>query len=223
METLGNSTKKALAQKPEEKALSTRTIALSNEVSSELTAMFLALAMPAELADDPGLTKRLYADAIASLNVQETCEVIRKFRIGDLGDGHWCPKPAMIRQNVLERLERKRTWERQKRLDAETFEARRRAKLRGPKSEGERRRVQAMVDAIKRELPSSKIGGREPTEAEALANLETLAAKMSRPLEISDTLMRQLRGELSIGEGRIGAKPVMAPEAIDKFARETLR
>ena len=144
--------------------------------------MFLALAMPADLAAEPALTKRLYADAVAGLDPAETQAVIRKFRIGDLGDGQWCPKPAMIRQNVLERLDRKARLSRADRLDAETFAARRQAELRGPKDAGERQRVQAMADAIKRQLPSSNIGGREPTEAEALASLETLADKMSAPL-----------------------------------------
>jgi len=208
--------------KPEQKALSTRTTALSAEISTELTAMFMALAIPADMASEPELTKRLYADAVVGLDPDETRDVIRKFRIGELGDGQWCPKPAMIRLNVIERINRKARHAKEDRLIAETIAARHRHET--PEAIEERKKVLRLMSEFQAQMPKAskpEIFGRDLTEDEAKEALKTTVERLKSPLTISDKLMRQLRGEIPIGEGRTGARPII--DEIDSFARETIR
>jgi hypothetical protein len=94
-------------------------------------------------------------------------------------------------------------------------------------------RVQTMVDEFNNGVPDEQVGPRwrkpkndieaEEMRQEALEALERAPELAKEPLAVSDTLMRQLRGELPIGEGKLGARAVMTPEAIDSFARETIR
>ena len=94
-------------------------------------------------------------------------------------------------------------------------------------------RVQKMVDKFKNEIPIEEAGPRwrkpkneieaEEMRQSALDALDRAPELAKQPLTVSDTLMRQLRGELPIGEGKHGARPLTKPEEIDSFARETIR
>lgn len=178
--------------------------------------MFVGLAMPADAAENPAMTKRLYADALSGLPPADAIPVLRLFRIGDLGDGKWCPKPGEIRQAILERIGRRAVAERQERAIADQVAAR--SEQRGPQTPEERSRVQAMVDQFKAGVPQDPLvpaRHRAPTEKEAQAWLDENAARVKSGdktvVPISAALAEQL-----------GVRPLVTPEEIDKFARETL-
>jgi hypothetical protein len=172
--------------------LTTNTV-LPTEVSAELTAMFMGLAMPADAAENPAVTKRLYADALAGLPAAETIAVLRLYRIGDLGDGTWCPKPGEIRQTILARLERRADADRMERIIAEQISAR--SEARGPQSEEARAHVQAMVDQFKAGVPQERQRAerpRFPTEDEAKALLANPPAHLTGPVSVSPELKAKL-------------------------------
>ena len=97
-----------------------------------------------------------------------------------------------------------------------------------------RERVQEMVDDFKAGIPQENIDGpkwrkprsrREEDEIRqaALDALDDAPGAAKKPLTISPTLMRQFAGELPIGAGKTGARPLMTPTAIDQFAKDHCR
>jgi hypothetical protein len=93
-------------------------------------------------------------------------------------------------------------------------------------------RVQEMVDGFKNGISEEKSGPRwhkpkNELEAEemrqaALDALERAHEFARQPLAVSDTLMRQFCGELPIGEGKTGSRPLMTTDEIDAVAHDVL-
>ena len=166
---------------------------------------------------------KVYLEDFSDLPDAELIDVIGKFRRGDLGDGKWRPAASEIRIAVLERLGRSPA-----QLAAKAAFDRRMAdrdrlyeQWRKDRAEGERRRAEAAAVArcahVERLLGETPLRSNDRrgmdwigTEAECEARLaEAAAGRPSRPVaSFSEKLTAQLNGELPIGEGKLGPRPL---------------
>jgi len=97
--------------------------------------------------------------------------------------------------------------------------------------DGSKAAAQTMLDDFKNGLPPDtnlprwhkprNEAERVAMQADALAELGKIKSTPTGPIAISDTLARQLAGELPIGESRTGARPVTMAE-LDAFARDVI-
>lgn len=193
---------------------------IAPDLLAELTALFKSLGLREGDEGEATVRYRLYADALRDLPMEELSPVMRAFRIGDLGDGKWAPKPAEIRQAVIARLGRAAAARRQEKIEREIFEDRHRAESRGPISDDERECAESLVASLKAELSQSTLsasGKRHPTRAEAEGWLEAHVGGQGLPpvTSFSDELVAQLLGEKPIGQGTLGCLPLAIKDAAE--------
>lgn len=177
----------------------------------------MALEMPADLKSHPVTTKRMYADAVAGLPSGYAIRAMRRFRVGSLGDGKWCPKPGELRQAIIAAIGVDAKAQKARESAEESIEESRLYRERlASRSDAERERVAKLVGEYRAHLdeiaPAGPVGPqwRPPTDAEASEWIATHENGASlRPVnDFSEKLIAQLLGEEPIGTGKLGAKPV---------------
>lgn len=119
----------------------------------ELTMLFKSLAIKGATPGDSELNFRLYGEALAGLPFDRLQKVLRRYRVGSLGDGKWCPRPAEIHQEVTRQLDAEARGAAFDRLvEAQLAERRRLREERESRTDEERESVQRMCDATLAEL-----------------------------------------------------------------------
>lgn len=202
-------------------ALTTSAPMEPGELLDELTAMFTVMQSRSAGSSDIAVRLKIYLQDLIDIPRDALLNTVRRFRRGELGDGKWAPMPGEIRRAIqeeqaAEEAARKQAFEKAQRWRdlqnaQETLMRQREQRL--ARIEENKECFAEVLDALKQSLadPDAKKPWREATEAEARGRIEAwLAGAPQRPVEkFSEKLKQQLMGELPIGEGRLGAKPVV--------------
>ena len=162
-------------------------------------------------AMDASLAAQVYADTLGNFPAAEVNATLRRFRLGELGDGKWAPTPAEVRLAIVE--ERREAREREQ--DAQKIKR----DLSDQFSIRMARHGTTDPDEINRKRPKRFISEFDPehqrkdwvgTEEECEVKLAEKSAGRGwhEPLTFSQELVAQLRGEAPIGEGKLGAYPL---------------
>ena len=162
-------------------------------------------------AIDANIAAQVYADTLGNFPAAEVNAALRRFRLGELGDGKWAPTPAEVRLSIVEdrreERDRKHASEKVKRQEDEQFSTR------------ISRFGTTDPDEINRKRPRRFISEHDPeyqrkdwvgTEEECAVRIAEKAAGRgwNEPLTVSQELVAQLRGDAPIGEGKLGAYPL---------------
>lgn len=163
--------------------------------------MLACLEMAAEMKTDPAMTRSIFADAIKAAKAppEYALKVLRRYRVGSLGDGKWCPKPGEVHMAIVEAVAADMAAvKRQRRLDDQLAARARREADRCPRRELPE--VRALLEQL-RDIPDRARPAiwRPPTEAEAREWLEAHEGGVGlAPVTVSDRLTQKL-SELSGG------------------------
>lgn len=164
-------------------------------------------------AFDAKVVTRIYVDDLSDLPSDAVKDAIRGFRRGELGDLRFAPTVGEIRAAVLkalgrspEQLAEKAEFDRRmaerERVDRETLAERgRRAEQWEAMSDEERERAAMLTEIAKQEF--SRLAGKKVWGEDADAT-----PSMGPVTKFSEKLVAQFRGELPIGEGKLGPLPL---------------
>ena len=149
--------------------------------------MFSTMPSRSGSAFDLKAVMRFYGDALSGLDHADVIEIMRKFRLGKLGDGKWAPTPAEVRRAVEDAMSTRSRQEARDREIAEQFESRRRLKERqeGFITPETKARVQAMADEFAAAAATREKEGRSETEAQ-------FWSRMNSPVTLSAELVQSL-------------------------------
>ena len=145
------------------------------------------------------VTEQTYRSDLEDLPVEDLIRAFGDWRSGrhKRPDGSpFAPSIGEVRALVEKRIGDRLMAAKRDRLEREALEESRAYRERVSTQNPEHRnRVQQLVDGFKAGLPRDPVGPtqyREPTRDEALEGLETLADRMSGPVEVSERLMARL-------------------------------
>jgi hypothetical protein len=202
---------------------------LAAELDEKLTKLILALPSRNGGVGEIKARIRIYQEDLAGLPADKVGRVLDDYRLGELGDGRWCPTSAEIRRAVMARIDAESEWQqanrRQAKIDAETLAARERREKSAEEIEAVARMTAAFSEAADKSRRAEKRRG-GPTEDEAKAYLARHAAGFRPPPveTFSEKLVAQLYGEYLIGEGKLGKFPMatLPPEDSDEASDEAI-
>ncbi len=169
---------------------------------------------------DAKAVTRIYADDLADLPPAEVREAIRGFRRGELGDLRWAPTVGEIRMAVLRRLGQAPEQLAEKaefasrmayrdKIEREALSERGRREAQWASlTDEERARAVELAEIAKRQLSAASGKGGKIWSDDIVSTTGPVSS-------FSPKLVAQLRGEIPIGEGKLGPQSLVTADAAE--------